>query len=267
MIEPVLAGERLLICRPEPSASALATTLTSVGAQCELLPTIAIIPLALGAAAREQLRHLDQYQQVIVVSQHAAELGLSVLSEFWPELPAEQKWYAIGRKTAEHLAPAIAASMAKLIAPESDLVSEELLGLAELQSIRGQKILLLKGKGGRSTLQSELLARGAKGATVELYERICPTYSQRALEEKLELFDPSYIVALSGETLTNLILLSTQAKIDLRQRKLILPSARVAQLAMEQGFKLTYVPDNLMPIDIIRCVARARRLIGRTHSS
>jgi len=244
-----------LICRPEPSASELAVVLRSVGAECEVLPTIAIERLDVTQEARQMIMNLDHYHQVIVVSQHAAELGFSLIDEFWPQFPAEQNWYAIGRKTAEKLQ----AIDANLISPGRDLRSEDLLALPELQSVRGQKILLLKGKGGRGTLQQSLVNRGAKVDALMLYSRVCPTYNDELINERLLGFNPHYIVALSGETLNNLVFLGNKVNVDLAQRTLVLPSKRVANIALEHGFKLTCIPENLMPIDIIQCIAKNNR--------
>jgi len=257
MIQPLLPDSRVLICRPEPSASELAKVLQSVGAECEVLPTLLIKPLELNAQARQKVIDIDQYDHVIVVSQHAATLGLSVIDEYWPQFPINQSWFAIGRKTSNVLKPA----NLELIEPNKDLSSEALLKISELKDVKNKKILILKGKEGRNKLELELSARGATVDTIELYERICPIYSSAELEASLVMFNPNYIVALSGETLLNLIKLSQSANIDLHNKALILSSERVANIAREHGLNLIYIANNLMPMDIIRCIAKARKAI------
>lgn len=255
MIEPILADTRILICRPEPSASELARVLRSVGADCEVLPSIAIEAIELSPEARQIVMNLDLYHQVIVTSQHAAESGMALIDTFWPQFPSGQNWYAIGRKTAEKLKIVDD----RLVAPDKDMDSEDLLALPELQDVRGQKILLLKGEGGRGVIQRSLQKRGAKVDAITLYRRIRPEYGNELLQNKLHQFDPHYVIALSGETLDNLRDLANQVNIDITQRTFILPSKRVANIALEYGFKLICVPDNLMPIDIIRCIAKNNR--------
>ena len=257
MIQQLLPDTRVLICRPEPSASELSKVLESVGARCEVLPTLMIHPLEITAEARQQMMDLDQYDHVIVVSQHAATLGLSIIDEYWPQFPIKQNWFAIGRKTANSLKPA----GVKLIAPNEDLTSETLLNTKLLAKVSGAKVLILKGKEGRNIIESELNKRGAAVDTISLYERVCPEYSSVALETSLIKFNPSYIVALSGETLSNLIQLSKSVKAELQNKALILSSERVANIAQDQGYKLTYIANNLMPMDIIRCIAKARKAI------
>ena len=257
MIQQLLPDTKVLICRPEPSASELAVVLESVGAQCESLPTLIIKPIELSAEARQRIMDIDQYDHIIVVSQHAAALGLEIIDEYWPQFPIEQTWFAIGRKTAKVLKQA----ELNLIEPNQDLNSEALLSLPQLKTVADSKILLLKGKEGRNTLELELSRRGAKVDTLELYERTCPVYSSEILQTKLKAFDPGYIIALSAETLMNLIKLSENEQIELCNKAFILSSERVANIAREHGLKLSYVASNLMPMDIIRCIAKARKAI------
>ena len=103
MIVKVLDNTRVLICRPEPSASELAQTLESVGATCHLIPAIERTPLALTENTKTKLLNLDQYDHVISVSHMAAEVAMKHIDEFWPQLPLGQQWHAIGRKTAQAL--------------------------------------------------------------------------------------------------------------------------------------------------------------------
>jgi uroporphyrinogen-III synthase len=258
MIQQLLPDTRVLICRPEPSASELSKVLGSVGASCDVLPMLIIKPLDITAEERQKIMNMDQYDHVIVVSQHAAKLGLSIIDEYWPQFPIKQNWFAIGRKTANTLKPADL----NLIEPAGDLNSEALLNMKLLAKVSGAKVLILKGKEGRSTIEHELGKRGASVDMISLYERICPEYTAAELEDSLIKFNPSYIVALSGETLSNLIAISKSIKVDLKNKAFILSSERVANIARDQGYKLTYIAKNLMPMDIIRCIAKARKEIN-----
>ncbi|MFT5719368.1 MAG: uroporphyrinogen-III synthase, partial [Oleiphilaceae bacterium] len=135
MIQKLLPDTRVLICRPEPSGSDLSKVLESVGANCEVLPTLMIQPLDITAEARQKIMNIDDYDHVIVVSQHAARLGLSIIDEYWPQFPIKQNWFAIGRKTANTLKPA----GLNLIEPGEDLNSEALLTMKLLTKVSNEK--------------------------------------------------------------------------------------------------------------------------------
>jgi uroporphyrinogen-III synthase len=255
LIKPILEGCKVLVCRPEPSASALAHVLSSVGASVEKLPGIDIVPLALSGVEKDHILNLDQFDHVIVISQHAAEIGISHIDQYWPQFPSNQKWHAIGRQTARSLPD----ELPSLNTPSADLTSEELLEDSDFSKLKNKKVLILKGRGGRSTLHDKLSRLGASVSLVELYERRVPSYSSAHLNSKLTDFDPDYFIALSGETLTNLVAMFKQCEYDASQKGFILSSNRVANIAIEHGFNLIYVPKNLMPIDIIQCISKAQR--------
>jgi uroporphyrinogen-III synthase len=249
----LLRGQRILICRPEPAASELSSALSAMGAECLSLPTLSIEAIEISAVDRQRIMNLDQYQQVIVVSQHAAKFGMDEIDTYWPQLPLAQEWFAIGRKTAASLQHA----ELDLTSPVHDLSSEKLLEHPAFKEIKGKKVLILKGKNGRDILQQELSKRGASVETVSLYERKRPIYPAEKITEALSQFSPKFIVALSGETLTNLIEYCRPLNIDLSSKSFILSSTRVANIAYEHGIKHSYIPNNLMPIDIIRCIKHA----------
>ncbi len=254
MIGQVLEGLNILICRPQASANELAKVLSSVGAQARCLPCLEIKPCPLDAEAKTQLMNLDQYQAVIVTSQYAAEYALAHIDDYWPQMPVKQKWYAIGQKTAQVLS----GHGLDLHSPSSDLCSEELLALPGLQKVKGNKVLILKGQKGRETLSQSLKNRSAKVDTLALYERKAPSYSDAELQQALQDFTADYVIALSGETLNNLVAYARQINFDISDRKFILSSQRVVDIAKDYKITSAFVPENLLPIAIIRCIAKAR---------
>ena len=255
MIQAVLRNHKILVCRPEPGASELAAALTSVGAEVEILPCLEIHPLELDNHSKQKLMELDRYRHVIVVSQHAARIGIDRIDDFWPQMPVKQTWHAIGRQTAKQLP----VETLDISLPNADLTTEQLLDQDAFKRIKGERVLILKGKKGRTILEQQLSKRGAKVDTLELYERVQPDYDSRKLTQQLIEFDPDFFIALSAETLENLISYFDQIGFRGEKKAFVLSSDRVANIALEQGFHLTYVPDNLKPIDIIRCLAKIKR--------
>lgn len=254
-VSSLLGGVNVLICRPEESSKELASALSALGAKCHILPTLDIIEVPISDIERQYILSLDQYQYVIVTSQHAANLGLHLIDTYWPQFPLDQTWLAIGQKTASLLAT----ENLRLVSPEKDLTSEALLKLPQLNKVKDQKILLLKGKEGRDTISQILTKRGAKVDSIELYERVCPAYTDEEIHTALIKFKANYIVTLSGETLNNLISLCEEPNINLSSKTFIVPSNRVANIAYGHGFKSVLIPANLKPIDLIKSITNHKK--------
>ncbi len=253
----LLRGKKVLICRPENSAKELASALSAMGAECLCFPTLRIAERQLSPAEQQLIYNLDHYQHVIVTSQHAADIALEHIDKIWPQFPIQQKWYAIGEKTASRLQNA----SIELIQPGKTLTSESLLSYPEFKKIKHEHILILKGIGGRDTLARRLSSKGAVVDELALYERLRPDYSKEEIKQSADLFNPDYIITLSGETLENLISLCAAADINLSSKTFIVPSHRVANIAYSQGFKSVLIPANLRAIDIIKSITSDKKNI------
>ena len=109
---------------------------------------------------------LDGYKRQVTYS-----LPALLSQRQWPPhlLPA-----AIGQGTVRALA---AHGVHGCIAPEQRFDSEALLALPELQAERvaGQRVLILRGDGGRELLAETLSARGALVDLVSCYRRLPPS--------------------------------------------------------------------------------------------
>lgn len=169
MSPAALTGLRVLNPRPSTQAGALTAALTQAGAEVIELPLLAIEPLPLTAAARACLLDLDRYQATLFVSANAARLGLDAVAELWPQWPHGLPACAVGRATARILE---AAGLTVVVPERED--SEGLLALPDLQSVQGQRWLLLRGDEGRELLPETLRARGAQVDVLPLYRRVLP---------------------------------------------------------------------------------------------
>lgn len=239
--EADLTGARVLVCRPEPEAGRLAGHLAACGAEVRVLPLIERVDLPETAADRTLIQNLDLFGHVIAVSPYAARRLLDRADTWWPQLPVGLNWYGVGASTAAVFASAGLVTQA----PADGFTSEHLLALPALQTPAGEKVLLARGQRGRELIRDSLLRRGAEVSELILYERRPPAWSEADLQQQLVDFDPHAIVALSGETLNNLMALGENSDHNLKQRLLVLPANRVAEQARGWGFERILTPDTL----------------------
>lgn len=250
LIVPVicLEGLHLLVTRPEAQARPWAEKLQALGARVTLQPMMSIEPLD-DATSKQQIINrvlaFAEYQKAIFISQNAVIHGLPWLDQYWPQLPIDTTFFAIGTATARLLDDGLQHDYSAHTTT-SAMNSEALLSHAGLQSIEHEKILIFRGKGGRDFLAEQLRARGALVDYCELYERQCPNPVETAL-------DPAYrhtteqpiVVVHSGETLHNLCSnIAADDLLWLQQQAILLPGQRVADQADKAGFKKRIVAEN-----------------------
>lgn len=219
---------------------------------CELLqplgpvldiPLLAIVPVTNQADQqhiKSRILDLDYYEHVIFVSQNAVAQAFEWIEQYWPQIPVGVRWYAVGEKTAasvrEHCVDVIECGQA--------MNSEALLALPDLQPVANQKILICRGKGGRTKLAEVLRDRGASVDYCELYERQSTSTDALATRLQQDLSDVHHVVPLfSGETLLNF----TNA-LPIEHNKglfsLVVPAERVAQVAQQAGFEQITIAQN-----------------------
>jgi len=233
----------VLVTRPAgQSADTLCATIKAAGYEVYSQPLLELTALPqLSAVQRQLVLNLDLYQHVIFISANAVRFGMALIEDYWPQLPAGLSWYAIGAATADVLEHhGIAA-----ITPGSVISSEGLLAITALQHVRDQRVLIVKGEGGRDTLTTELTRRGAAVDELACYRRSLPELPAGELAAKLSHWGVDVIMLSSGEGLANLqVLLSPAETSKLKHIGLIVPSARVAHLAREAGFEQIVTAEN-----------------------
>lgn len=236
-----LAAKRILITRPEAQGEGLLKRLRSLGAVAIHYPVLAIVPLtdkALRQQARQKILDLDLYHHVIFISTNAVQYGGDWIDDFWPQLPVGIQWHAIGMTTAT----AMVKRGLNAAAPTVAMDSEALLALLDLHRLSGQRVLIVRGVGGRDHLAEQLRKHGAKVDYIECYQRQLP---ERPAGELAHLISDQAIEVIcvnSGESLQNLI--SLVGIEPLLSRTLLVPSQRVAEIAKAQGLSQLQVAVN-----------------------
>lgn len=227
-----MQGIKVLVTRPEPENSDTCQRLSSIGASAISLPMLQIKPCNSEHEIKKlhsQLFNLDAYQYVIFVSKNAARLGAELIDECWPMLPVGIQWLGIGKGTTQQLnalhIPAIS---------NPGHTTEMLLNWLKPVKMREQKVLIVRGKGGRPVLATSLEERGAKVDQLELYERIAPIYDAQTF---FFLEQPDVIWSTSGESLDNLTKQVEKHLPDFKNIALLTPSERVAEQARSHNWK------------------------------
>lgn len=245
-----LVGQRLLICRPEPECHELAASLEALGATCHCLPLLERQPIADNPQRRAMIQELDNFQHIIAVSPGAARAFIAYAEDWWPQWPAGINWYGVGAGTG---ATITRAGLTATIPPDGH-TSEHLLALPELSAPIGERVLIVKGEGGRDVLGPTLAARGARTDAMILYRRTCPDYPSTVMTRALCEFDPHAIVVLSVETLNNLTRLGENSDHEMKKRLLLVPAERVEREARAAGFSRICVAETLTPDGFAQCL-------------
>jgi uroporphyrinogen-III synthase len=222
-----LAGLVVVVTRPAAQAAGFAERVTAAGGQTLLLPTLVIERIELDADAR-RARIPDDFDWTIYTSSNAVEASLTQLPP-----PTRTRVAAVGRATARTLEQH---GIAVAAVPTTTSDSEGLLALDGFADLRGQRVLILKGRGGRTLLREELARRGAEVVLGDVYERRRATAGPAALDALREACDAgkAVVAATSAEVLAALLELAPGERCPrLRDAALLLPGDRVAAAARE----------------------------------
>jgi uroporphyrinogen-III synthase len=220
-----LAGVTVVVTRPRAQAERFATLVSRAGGTPLLLPALEIEPIELDPAARERLRP-DAFDWTIYTSANSVESSLRQLPR-----PTRTRIAAVGRGTARALA---GHGLDVNALPSRTADSEGLLALDEFASIAGQRILILKGEGGRTLLREQLERRGAEVTTGDLYRRVPATTDAAAFAALGRACDNGAVVitVTSAESLAALLAaLPPDQRPRVYDAILVVPGERVASAA------------------------------------
>lgn len=228
-----LDGLGIVITRPREAAHALAADLARQGARPFVFPALEITPAADSPELDAALEGLTRSALAIFVSANAVEAALPRVHARGP-WPAHVPVAGVGDATAAALR---AAGFAAVLSPAGRQDSEGLLALPRLQEVRGQRITIFRGQGGREHLRETLEGRGAVVAYAECYRRSPVQADAGALLAAWDRGEVHAVSALSAETLDNFVaMLGDGAAARLARVALVVPHPAIASHARAYGF-------------------------------
>jgi len=252
-VKQPLAGLTVVVTRPERQAGRFIDLLHEAGAASVAFPTLAIEPITLDAASRARLAP-DDYDWVIYTSTNAVEQALAQLPR-----PLKARLAAVGRATARALRDQ---GLEVHATPEQASNSEGLLAVPELADVRGRRILILTGIGGRDMLRESLSCRGAEVTLGEVYSRTVAVPAPGTVEglQRACASGLAVIAVTSVDVLDALLELAPETRVArLRATPLLLPGERVAEAARERRWRgPLVVAPSAEDATMINALARAR---------
>ena len=223
-----LAGVGVLVTRPEHQAHHLCRLIEAEGGSAILLPALDIRPTADRPAIRAAIGPVDRFNLVVFVSANAVRFGGELLGQ-----RRDLRIAAIGRATATALNHA---GHRVSILPKGGSDSEALLATPELQHMSGQRVLIVRGRGGRELLGDTLAARGAEVTYAEVYERHPAHPAREQINELEELWRHGGVnvyTATSSELLEALVgILTPRCRELMNSTAMLTGASRVAERAL-----------------------------------
>ena len=216
--------KRVVLTRQIKDSQAPASQLREQGVETLQFPLMAIEPLPVDSQGRPSAEH--DATVLVFTSSNAVRYGLDAVRDLASDDTCAV--IAVGKRTLE----ALQSESIDAIAPERE-DSEGILELPIFQNAMIDRVMVVKGEGGRDLLQRALIDRGLKVIDLNCYRRYWPAVDVDKLDQFLE-DGASLIHAASGEAvvrLTDLVSIAVQ-----RQARLVVPSERVAHQARALGW-------------------------------
>ena len=247
-----LSGFKVLITRPVDQSASLHQLIIEAGGDVVSAPLLAIEPLEDLRSATSLLNESPPWDGLIFVSANAVRVAFSMAE--WHERDLSRTLIAaIGAATRAALE---AQGVAVDVVPESQYNSEGLLSDPRLENVRGQRLLIVRGQGGRETLAEGLRHRGALVSYAEIYRRTRVPFDVLASALETGSLAPyDAVVITSGEALSHLTeWLESAALINDPRPLLVVPGPRLVALAHQLGWPLVMEADDALDESLARAL-------------
>lgn len=250
---PEKAAGPVIVTRPLAQALSLQQKIIARGRRAVLFPLLEIHPLTDNRRLDDVLSRVESYALVAFVSPNAINASFARR----PVWPTSVPLAVMGEGSRQALAAhGVTAATTRIISPHDPLRtdSQTLVAALDLPSLRGQRVLILRGESGRELLADTLRAAGALVVQAPAYRRAAPEPDacRMALLQDLLGSGGDWIVT-SSEALRLLVELVRMLPGNaynwdrnplpnglgvaiLQQQRLIVPHERIAETARALGF-------------------------------
>ena len=232
-----LDGRGVVITRPAGESQRLSALIREAGGEPLLYPVVEILDAPDPRALDAVIDRLDDFDLAIFVSPSAVDKAMTRITAR-RALPATLRCAAIGPGGVRALRRF---GINEVIAPEGARHdSESLLASAYLRDVRGRRVVMFRGDGGRELLGDTLAARGATVEYAVCYRRGKPSFDVQTLLRAWENNRVAAVIFTSSEGLRNFSEhISTHGGAVglswLRNTPVIVPHPRIAAVARELG--------------------------------
>ena len=249
----------IVVTRPLAQAGKLISRLEKLGATVTHFPVIAISAADNQQQMLKQAKTLDTYDIAIFISRNAAIYGSELIKQTG-DWPPNTQIAAIGDGTVQQLQ---AQGLSTDIVASGVANSESLLSTRAMNSVKGKRIAIFRGNGGREKLADSLRRRGAVVDYIECYKRKRPNIKHEILTALWDKNTLHGIILTSAEGLKNLYKMVKKDDLArLNTTPIYVISSTMVELSGKLGYKLTPVQmasardDDVIEAVIANCTAK-----------
>jgi uroporphyrinogen-III synthase len=202
-----LNGLRVLVTRATTQAKPLCQLIKQSGGKALHYPMLELQATPGDTSITRANAQLAHYDKLIFISANAVQFGFDTLDS---TALNKQQFACVGQQTANALSQQ---GYTDILQPEQDFSSEGLLNLSAFQDVKAQRILIVRGKGGRELLKQKLEQRGAKVDYLECYRRLLPQIDYSPLRHHIRQQSVDVISCSSNQALEHLLLAAPEPQL------------------------------------------------------
>ncbi len=229
-----LAGRRIVITRPAGQVETLADLIRAGAGTPIVFPVIEIHDVADIRPLAALVDRLDEFDIAVFISANAVAKAMNLVQSrrAWPGHVCVA---TIGKGSEKALR---GFGFTGIVAPTGRFDSEALLELATFTDVKGKRVVVFRGDGGRELLGDTLSARGAEVEYAECYRRARPDADVAPLLKLWARGELDGITVTSSEGLHNLYdMVGKLGRQWLRRTPMFAPHARIAASARALGLE------------------------------